>query len=98
MNNTNNHLNACVIIIWKSYGAIGYATWVLSYGYQIVPAGVATDGFPPRSHQPKPAGRREALWLLLLGFRSKAAPQVGVYWALHPTPPPCVERVLPRSS
>jgi hypothetical protein len=23
---------------------------------------------------------------------------VGVGWALHPTPPPCVERVLPRSS
>jgi hypothetical protein len=29
MNNTNNHSNACVIIIWKIYGAIDYATWVL---------------------------------------------------------------------
>jgi hypothetical protein len=29
MNNTNNHSNVCVIIIWKSYDAIDYVTWVL---------------------------------------------------------------------
>jgi hypothetical protein len=29
MNNTNDHSNACVIIIWKSYGTIDYVTWVL---------------------------------------------------------------------
>jgi hypothetical protein len=29
MNDTNNHSNACVVIIWKSYDTIDYATWVL---------------------------------------------------------------------